>query len=131
VVSYRRGIIKCRLLPDAEIIALYIGGMDSDSVSYRAGCCAKIVLDLVRKAGHTVRPPGRGSGRPLKLSSEEIVRRYRSGESGVSIAVAAGCVASTIYGVLRREGVQLRDRNPRAAAAQATIARRLRKATPT
>lgn len=130
VVSYRHGVPKCRLLPDDQIISLYVGGLDSDSVGYRAGCSAKIVLDLVRRAGHTVRRPGSGSGRPLDLTPQEIVRRYQDGESGSSIARAAGCAPSTVYGVLRRCGVTLRDRNPKRAAA-AAMAARARKATPT
>lgn len=128
MVSYQRGLSKCRLLPDDQIVRLYLDGMDSDSVGYRAGCSAKVVLQIVRAAGHAVRRPGCGSGRPLKLSTEEIVRRYQGGESGTMIAQAAGCVASTVYGVLRRQGVTLRDRNPRAAGEVAKAARLARRA---
>ena len=128
MVSYRHAVQKCRLLPDDQIVRLYLDGLDSDNVGYRAGCSAKVVLELVRAAGGTVRRPGCGSGRPLKLTPQEIVKRYQEdGESGPSIAVAAGCVASTVYGVLRRQGVTLRDRNPRAAGELAKAARLARR----
>lgn len=128
MVSYQRGLSKCRLLPDDQIVRLYLDGLDSDSVGYRAGCSAKVVLELVRAAGGTVRHPGAGSGRTLRLTPAEMVKRYEAGESGTMIAQAAGCVASTVYGVLRRQGVTLRDRNPRAAGEVAKAARLARKA---
>jgi hypothetical protein len=126
VVSYQRGVPKVRLLPDDQIVSMYLSGVDSDTVGNRAGCAAKIVLQLVRAAGGTVRRPGLGAGRQLKLPESEIVQRYRAGESGVKVADAAGCCPASIYSILRKHGVPVRDRNPAAAAAKAQAARRRR-----
>jgi hypothetical protein len=128
VVSYRHGVPKVRLLPDAQIVAMYLSGVDSDTVGHRAGCSAKLVLQIVRAAGGTVRRPGLGAGRRLALSAAEIVQRYQKGESGVRLADAAGCCPASIYNILRRHGVRVRDRNPAAAAAKAAAARRRREA---
>jgi hypothetical protein len=124
VPSYRRGRLTSRLVSDAEIVALYASGLDADTIGYRAGCCGTTVLAIVRASGGTVRSPGAGRDKPLKLSAEVIVRRYLAGESGPMIADAAGCVASTVYRVLRRHGVTLRDTGPRTAAQAAAHARK-------
>lgn len=104
---------------------MYVGGLDSDSIGFRAGCSGTVVLNLVRAAGHTVRRPGKGSGRKLLLDEDTIIRRYNAGESGIDLAAAAGCVPSTVYNILRRNNVPLRDRQPRAAAEKARAARKL------
>jgi hypothetical protein len=117
-------------LPDEQIVTLYASGLDSETVAGRAGCSGKTVLDIVRAAGHPVRRPGAGSGRPLALTPEQIIARYEAGESGVRLADAAGCVPSTIYNILRHHNVTLRDRNPGAATLRARAARRARQALP-
>jgi|SRR5690349_10553137 len=126
--SYRRAFPKTRLLPDERIVEMYVSGVDSDTVAGRAGCSAKTVLDIVRAAGQTVRRPGAGSGRPLTLTAEQIIKRYQAGESGVRLAEAAGCVPSTIYNILRQNNIELRDRNPRGAAERAKAIRRASRA---
>lgn len=124
--SYRRGRPASRLIPDDKIVELYASGLDADTVGYRAGCCGTTVLAVVRASGGTVRPPGSNPGKPLKLSAAEICKRYQAGESGPIIADATGCVPSTIYRVLRENGVKMRDTGPRTASQNATLARRRR-----
>jgi 3,4-dihydroxy-2-butanone 4-phosphate synthase len=128
VVSYQRGVPKVRLLPDDQIVEMYLSGVDSDTVGNRAGCAAKIVLQLVRAAGGAVRRPGLGAGHKLQLPESEIVQRYGAGESGVRLADAAGCCPASIYSILRKHGVPVRDRNPAAAAAKAKLAKARRAA---
>jgi hypothetical protein len=128
VPSYRRGRLTCRLISDEEITALYASGLDADTVGYRAGCSGSTVLTIVRASGGTVRSPGCGRDKPLTLSAEVMVRRYLAGESGPMIAADAGCVASTIYRVLRQHGVTMRDTGPRTAAQAATHARKTKAA---
>lgn len=126
--SYRRGRPASRLIPDSEICRLYASGLDADSIGCRAGCCGTTVLQIVRSLGGTVRPPGSNPGKPLKLSAEVIVKRYMAGESGPMIAADAGCVASTIYRVLRHHGIAMRDTGPRTASQAATHARKTKEA---
>lgn len=126
MVSYIRGRTQ-RTLPDEEIVALYAGGLDSDTIAARANCNATTVLDLVRRAGETVRRPG---GRPRpdshRLSDAEICERYRKGQNGPDIADAAGCATSSIYNILKRNGIPRRDAaNAARANAAASRARRL------
>lgn len=106
---------RTRKLSDAEIVAAYVGGRDSDTVSYMAGCSGTTVIALVRAAGGTVRSPG-GVRRTaeLDISNEEIIRRYLAGESGCAIATAAGTYPATIYRILRNHEVAVRpSRNQR------------------
>lgn len=128
MVSYIRG--RVRALTDAEIVRLYVAGLDSESVGARANVNPTTVLDLVRKAGETVR--SRGKPPPEKLlaiTAAEICRRYRNGESGPKLADAAHCSAATIYGVLRRAGIKRRPASSYAqsAAAAAVVKRRQRR----
>jgi len=128
VVSYRRGRPVAKLLTDEQIVELYASGLDACSVGFRAGCCGTTVLVIVRAAGGTVRPPGSNPGKPLRLSAEDLVRRYRAGESGPILAAAAGCTPSTVYRLLRAHGVTMRDTGPRTAAQAAAHARRTKEA---
>lgn len=97
-----------RKLPDAEIVRLYLSGLDSNTVGYQAQCAGTTVLDLVRAAGGTVRRPGTRPDLVLQLSEEDICARYAADESGPKIAAAAGCACGTIYKVLRKHGVLIR-----------------------
>lgn len=105
--SYIQGRRR-RKLDDAEIIKLYVSGQDADSIGFEAGCSGTTVLSLVRAAGHPVRRAGRGAPRSRRISDDEIIERYRSGQSGPTIADAAGCTTGTIYHLLRKAGQPLR-----------------------
>ena len=121
-----------RRLSDPEIVALYVGGLDSETIGAKADCSASVVLGLVRRAGETVRPPGgRGGRRKRALDEAEICRRYALGATGPEIAEAAGCVLSTVYTILRRHGVVRRPRvQPQVAAAAQAARKRKREAPP-
>lgn len=106
--SYVRGK-RVRKLDDETIIRLYVEErMDGESIGIEAGCSGTTVLDIVRKAGHPIRPPGRGVPRPRHISDGEIARRYRAGEDGPRLAQAAGCTPGTVYRILRTMGVDVR-----------------------
>jgi hypothetical protein len=115
-----------RTLPDEEIVRLYVGGLDSDSVGARANCSSTAVLDLVRAAGHQVRKPG-GRKHAIAMPEDEICRRYQGGESGPVIALAAGCTPSSIYSILKKHGVARRLDQSMAATVAASAARRQRR----
>lgn len=124
MVSFVRGRTAGRTLSDAEIVRLYVAGEDSTTVAFKANCDSTTVLNLVRQAGETVRRSGgRRTTNKLKLTEAEICRRYFAGESGPTLADAAGTSPSTIYGVLKRGGVQRRAATVSATAA-ATFARK-------
>lgn len=126
MVSYRKGRPVAKLIPDEQIAEMYASGLDADSIGYRAGCSGSTILAIVRSLGGTVRPPGSNPGKPLRVSAEELVRRYQAGESGPILAAAAGCTASTVYRLLRNHGVKMRDTGPRTASQNAALARRRR-----
>lgn len=128
MVSYRRGKPKIRLLTDQQITELYAGGLDADSIAFRAGCSGTTILKIVREHGGTVRPAGSNPGKPLKISAEELVERYLRGESGPRLAETAGCSVATVYTHLRQAGVTLRNTGARTASQAAAHARRVKDA---
>jgi hypothetical protein len=98
-----------RFLPDAEILRLYAGGVDSETIGFRAGCSGGTVIKVVRRLGGAVRGrAGRPAGYQRSLSDAEIIARYRNGETGREVAEAAGCTPPTIYHILSRHGVPRR-----------------------
>lgn len=132
MVSYVRGRGR-RTLSDPEIVDLYKEGTDSVTIALRANCDATTVLNIVRAANVPIRPTGgRRNTNRLKLTEDEICRRYREGgESGPTLADAAGTSTATIYGVLKRGGVERRPSTVSAtAAAVAARKRRARGPTP-
>jgi DNA-binding CsgD family transcriptional regulator len=124
MVSYVR---KQRRLSDEEIVSLYRGGLDSDTIAARAGCHASTVLNLVRAAGHEPRKSG-GTRKidGFLINDAEICRRYREGASGPELADAAGCSVGSIYNLLRRNGVEPRDVRDTSKATLAARKSRLR-----
>lgn len=99
-----------RNISDAEILRLYVEeGLDSETIAMRAGCSAGAVLKAVRDQGGTVR---RRSGLPADyrrlVSDEDVIRRYKAGESGQELAAEAGCATGTIYAILSKAGVERR-----------------------
>lgn len=123
MVSYVRGR-TARTMSDAEIVELYLSGLDSSTVGARASCDSTTVLDLVRKAGGTVRGRGGRLG-PLPLTDAAICQMYRDGMAGPMIADKAACASSTIYQILRKAGVRCRpSASTRSATAASALARR-------
>lgn len=126
MVSYIRG--RIRTLSDAEIVSLYLSGEDSTAIGAQANCPADTVLYLVRRAGHKPRPRGPRGTKTLALDDATIVKLYREGLSGLTIAERAGTTAATIYARLQRHNVERRSAgDTRKARTAAARARRLRK----
>lgn len=99
-----------RLLSDQEIIDLYFSGLDADTVSYRAGCHASTVLNIIKRAG--LSPRRRGGvkpTRPVSLTDEEIEARYHAGLTITAIAQQTGSNRENIRRLLIRRGVRLRS----------------------
>jgi hypothetical protein len=118
--SYIRGRPTQRLIPDEEILRLYVEErLDGDTIGYRAGCGAKTVLEIVRALGGVVRE--HGERRTLKLTDAEIIQRYKDGATGKALAKQAGCGATLIYRVLHSNGVEVRTRTETGAATRAAL----------
>jgi hypothetical protein len=100
-----------RRLPDQEIISLYLSGLDSETIGFRANCSPTTVIDIVRRAGHPIRPRGNRPGIQRSMEDGEIVRLYRNGQTGQQIADAAGCSVGTVYRILQRHDVERRPSN--------------------
>jgi hypothetical protein len=102
-------VVRKRLLTDAEIVDLYLSGVDSYTVGLRAQCDASLVCALVRAAGHQVRKRG---GRPfltLAIPLDQAIRLYDSGLSLQAVAERAGIDRVTMASTLRRAGVRIRS----------------------
>lgn len=98
-----------RLLPDDEIVSMYLSGVDAESVGYRAGCSAGTVLKIVKSAGHQSR--GRGGVKNMQLGRlppDELVRLYESGLSMEKIAETAGCSLHMVRKTLLAAGTRIR-----------------------
>jgi hypothetical protein len=125
MVSYIRGR-SLRTLSDREIVARYLAGGSSTDIGLDANCLSDTVLYLVRRAGHQPRPRGGHAQRKaLPLTDEEIIRSYRDGISGPTLAERCATTPATIYSILRKADV---PRRPSGDARKA--ARRLRKEPP-
>jgi hypothetical protein len=123
MVSYIRGL---RTLSDAEIVGRYLAGGSSTDIGLEAGCPSETVLYLVRRAGHQPRPRGGHAQRKsLPLTDPEIIRLYRDGISGPTLAERCATTPATIYSILRTADV---PRRPAGDARKA--AKRLRKEPP-
>ena len=98
-----------RLLDDEAVIRRYQELRDSYTVGLEAGIDASKVLEICRAAGVETNTRGhRVSRKKLRLTDEEIVERYRNGDSGETVAYAAGCSNRTVYHILERFGVERR-----------------------
>ena len=98
-----------RLLPDEEIVSMYLFGVDADSVGYRAGCSAGTVLKIVKAAGH--QPRRRGGHKPAQQGSlppEELIRLYKSGLSIEKVAAQSGWSAYVVRKTLLEAGTRIR-----------------------
>jgi hypothetical protein len=108
-----------RILSDADIVELYLSGLDAMSVGLRANCDANTVLKLVRKAGGLVRRRGGVKPRlPLKLSIPEILKLYDSGLAVQDVADQAGAGREAVRRLLIQNGVRLRTSKDYALAAR-------------
>lgn len=105
--SYVRGQGR-RSLTDEQVIHLYLSGLDSDSIGYRANCSGTTVIAIVRAAGHEIRKKG-GRRHSLSVTDSEVIQRYRGGQTGPEIAQAIGCTSSSIYHLLRRNNIEVRS----------------------
>lgn len=99
-----------RSMTDEQICAMYAEHGDSLTVGLHANCSSTTVLDIVRRNGGKVGPPGgpRRSRVLHRLTAEQICQRYKAGESGVAIAEAAGCSTATVYTTLEAHGIPRR-----------------------
>jgi hypothetical protein len=102
-------VLADRLLSDQEIIDLYFSGLDADTVSYRAGCHASTVLNIIKRAGLSPRRQGGVKPtRPINLTGEEIEARYHAGLTITALAQQTGSNRENIRRLLIRRGVRLR-----------------------
>lgn len=101
--------MRKRLLTDAEIVEMYLSGVDSFTVGLRGNLDPTTVCKLVREAGHQVRR--RGGRKPLTVLAiplDQAIRLYNDGLSVQSVADKAGVDRATMASVFKRAGVRLR-----------------------
>lgn len=103
-----------RTLSDPEIAALYAELKSSVDVAIRANTSDTTVLRIVREQGGEVLHKRGRCHKTLRLSDAEICRRYLAGETAQTVSGAAGCGISSVYLMLRRNGIPRRPRGPKA-----------------
>jgi hypothetical protein len=101
--------LRKRTLTDAEVVEMYLSGVDSFTVGLRGNLDPTTVLALVRAAGHQVR--NRGGRKPLTalaIPIDQAIRLYNDGLSVQSVADKAGVDRATMAQAFQRAGVKMR-----------------------
>lgn len=102
-------MVRQRTLTDAQIVELYISGVDSLTVGLEARCDAQTVLKIVRAAGFaTRRPGGVKKNKVSSLPIEQAAKLYRAGLSVQEVADKCGLDRSTMANRLKEHGVEIR-----------------------
>lgn len=111
----------------AEVVQLYEDGAHSTDIAARYGVTYDSVLKRLRAQGVKIRPRGGGKKCPRLLSPEQeqdLIRRYRSGDSmtdiasDLSVSYKTGITTLVRYGIprhspgSRRSEIPERDRVP-------------------
>lgn len=97
-------------MSDAQIVEMYLSGVDSMTVGLTARCDAQTVLKLVRAAGFQTR--SRGGVKKNKASSlpmEQAARLYNAGLSVQEVADKCGLDRATMTNRLKAFGVEIRS----------------------
>lgn len=98
-------------MSDAEIAELYRVTRNATDIAIAAGVSPWKVQNIARAAGIPIR--GRNERiRHLRLTDEEICRRYKAGASTTEIAKSADCSPSQVNNILRKAGVTIRRASP-------------------
>lgn len=114
-MRFVRGIGDKRRMTDEQIIERYKELRDSMTVGAEAGCSGTTVLHILHRTGnsHLV---GKGGGRgrrkvfkPLTLTDEEIIERYKAGASLSTLVDQTGAGYYRIRGIIEAAGVPIRD----------------------
>jgi len=99
-----------RTMTDDEIAALYLELHDSELVGLKSGLSGTSVLDICRKLGVPVQPPGgiNPRRRNIRLNVDQIVEYYQTGMTAQEVADIAHTNTTMIYTILRENGVKRR-----------------------
>lgn len=92
----------------AKLVERYEAGESSERLGERFGLSKRSVLEVLHRAGATVRLP-----RMSEAETEEAARLYGTGLSLAAVGKRLGRDHSTIYKVLKRAGVRMRDTHGR------------------
>jgi predicted HTH domain antitoxin len=93
-----------------EVLAGYRSGeLNLERVARRCGVSMDVAARELRRVGETVRPKGRQPS-TTPVPDNEVVKRYRDGESLGCLAEALGVRPIRVQTVLRRNGISLRPR---------------------
>ena len=93
-----------------ELVRRYHAGESCAAIAAATGSRPTTVQARLKRAGVKLRPPGSPASRgTLDATDADLYNRYRAGETGTAIAAATGLSESTVYGRLRRAGVEMRQ----------------------
>lgn len=96
---------------DKKIAMDYLAGESSTHLAQQFGCDKDAVLNALRRQDVTLRDSGKAKRVELDARRDEIVRRYRSGESVWSIKRALHCSSGNpINRILREAGIVVERR---------------------
>ncbi|WP_128547178.1 hypothetical protein [Larkinella soli] len=93
---------------DAQIIDLYLSGLNQREVAERMGASRKAVTYVLKKNEVSIRSISKTDG-----IAEEIAKEYLSGKPLGKVAKLFGLSPMTIFNTLKRRNVPIRDRSLR------------------
>lgn len=97
-----------------KVVALHNEGKPREEIKHSLGVSNNQIIHILKHAREAgIHVERRSAGRPKSdpktvARREEIARRYESGESGPSIALALGVTVETVYASLRMLGIERR-----------------------
>lgn len=99
---------KRRNIPEDELKRLYLEEkLDATKIAKHFGVSTNVITSRLRKLGVKIR--GSANKSPLKGKEGEVVALYKRGVPSTEIAKKYGVNTTTIFTLLQREGVEIRD----------------------
>jgi uncharacterized protein (DUF433 family) len=95
-----------------EVVARYLAGETSVDIAKDYGVFYSTILRAVKESGNETRSLSESKIMKIErdLDTEDIVNRYENGESALSIAEDYPVTDAGIRSLLRRQGVEIRDK---------------------
>lgn len=97
----------------ADLVAMYESGLSLEKIAHRVPMTSGGIRMRLIKAGCPLRPKNHGMAPANKkpIATEQLVERYRSGESAAVIGRSVGLTAKSVLDRLRRAGITRRSRS--------------------
>lgn len=95
---------------EREIVRLYQDGASMAALGEQFGCHLQTIANVLRRHGTPVRAAGGPERQATREEAEEILRRWRAGESQAAIGRTVGMSALQVSRLLRLHGLSYENR---------------------